>query len=527
MTARTSKNNDNFPLKESHPSSRENEVWEAYLDFCLAFFMELRDKYHFRLSADQLLHFLQIENIDITDEACVCTNMMMFFCHQQYECERFPEIFHRFYCSEKTEAAMRLKKLEKQQGAKAAASRNTFLQKPADSKAADQKVHFSLPNFKAERFFAQFELAEGICDYSSFLHAGFLNLYEDYISYYDTLDETDQKKLIGTLVFELQRFIRYCRRVLSDPEDFNRKALELAATFKMAGNREPGSKGHEEPEEEPDQEALKKQLEEERLRYQQLEDTRIPMAEDFTKKDIRLLTKRDMAQIEEYIRENAHKFKARISRNLKKPGKADFDYKTTVKEAFRTGMVPVELFYKNPRPRKTKIICLLDISPSCLSAATVLVHFLHQLEQVFHGGVEIYFFTDHTEKVSAQMRSRTVQDCITKILEDSKNTVSDYSEALESFNKNFYSDLTKDTIFLLLGDMRNNYKRYRKEALARIQTRVHGGHGKTILLNTDPKRRWYADDSVLFRAEKNLDEVYEVRTVADIIRFLCQLEPAN
>lgn len=507
-------------------AGQRTAIEEAYEDFCLSFFMELRDKYHYRLSADQLLHFLQIDSIDIADEASVCTNMMMFFCHQQYECEKFPEIFHHFYCSEKNEAAMRLKKLEKQQAGQTGENKNVFLQKPADSKVTDQKVHFSLPNFKAERFFAQFELQEGICDYSAFLHAGFLNLYEDYISYYDTLDETDQKKLIDTLVSELQRFIRYCRRVLDDPEDFNRKSLELAATFQMAGNRENGSHGNEAADAEPDGEELQKQLEEERLRYQELPDTRIPMAEDFTKKDIRLLTKHDMEQIESYIRENAHKFKARVSRNLKKPGKADFDCKTTVKEAFRTGMVPVELFYKNPRPRKTKIVCLLDISPSCLSAATVLVHFLHELGEVFHGGVEIYFFTDHAQKVSSEVRSRTVQDCITKIVADSKNTVSDYSEALESFNKNYYSDLTKDTIFLLLGDMRNNYKRYRKEALTKIQARVHGGHGKTILLNTDPKRRWYADDSVLRQASKSLDELYEVRTVEDIISFLCQLEPA-
>lgn len=509
------------------PTDRQRAaVHEAYEDFCLSFFIELRDNYHYSLSADQLLRFLKIEDIDIADENAVCTNMMMFFCHRQYECEKFPEIFHHFYCSEKNESAMRLKKLEKQQGGRAGENKNVFLQKPADSIAADQKVHFSLPNFKAERFFAQFELQEGICDYSAFLHAGFLNLYEDYISYYDTLDDTDRKKLIDTLVSELSRFIRYCKRVLDDAEDFNRKALELAATFKMAGNREQSSHGEEPSDEAPDEDELQKQLEEERLRFQELPDTRIPMSEDLTKKDIRLLTKHDMEQIAHYIRENAHKFKARVSRNLKKPGKADFDYKTTVKEAFRTGLVPVELFYKTPRPRKTKIVCLLDISPSCLSAATVLVHFLHQLGEAFHGGVEIYFFTDHAEKVSAEVRSRTVQDCVAKITADSKNTVSDYSEALESFNKNYYRDLTRDTIFLLLGDMRNNYKRYRKEALSKIQSRVHNGHGKTILLNTDPRRRWYADDSVLKKAEKNLDEIYEVRTVENIIRFLCQLEPA-
>jgi preprotein translocase subunit Sss1 len=308
-------------MNTAKTSADQAAIREAYEDFCLSFFMELRDKYHYRLSAQELLNFLQIEQIDLADETCVCTNMMMFFCHQQYECEKFPEIFHTFYCSEKNEAAMRLRKLEKQQGRTAGENRNAFLQKPTGHHVTDQKVHFSLPNFKAERFFAQFELQEGICDYSEFLHAGFLNLYEDYISYYDTLDDIDRKKLIDTLVSELQRFIHYCKRVLDDPEDFNRKSLELAATFQMAGNREAGAHGNEDSDEDLDEEALNQQIEEQRLHYQQLEDTRVPLAEDFTKKDIRLLTKHDMEQIEQYIRENAHKFKARVSRNLKKPGR--------------------------------------------------------------------------------------------------------------------------------------------------------------------------------------------------------------
>ncbi len=500
---------------------REGELWESYADLCLSFFMELRDHYGYKLSADQLLNFLKIDSIDIKDEESVCTNMMMFFCHQQYEAEKFPEIFHSFFCSEKTSALMRIKKLEKQQSRNAGENKNVFLQKDDTTGAKDQGVHFSLPNFKAERFFAQFELQEGICDYSAFLHAGFLNLYEDYFSYYDSLDETDREKLIDTLITELSRFITYCKHYADDAEDYNRKAVELAATFKLARNRESLS----DKADEMDEEELAEAIEKERLRYKEMDDNRVPMSSDFTKKDIKLLTKHDMEQIESYIRENAHKFKARVSRNLKKPGKSDFDYKQTVKEAFRTGMLPVGLYYKNPKPRKTKLVCLLDISPSCLSAATVLVHFLHQLSAVFRGGVEIYFFTDQTKKVSAEIRSRTVQECVSKIAEESKNTVSDYSAALESFDKNYFSDLTKDTIFIILGDFRNNYKRYRKETLARIQSRVHSGHGKTILLNTESKRRWYTDDSVLRKAEKSLDEMYEVRTVDDIIDFLCKLEP--
>ncbi|MCR5743260.1 MAG: VWA domain-containing protein [Lachnospiraceae bacterium] len=502
----------------------QNRITEDFEDMCLSFFMELRDRYHYRLSADQLLGFLNVlEDIDIADKDALCMNMQMFFCHRQYEADHFPEIFDRFFLSEKQSSARLIRRLEKEKDGHAGENRSVFISKNIKTALKDQKVHFSLPNFKAERFFAQFELLEGICDYSPFIHAGFLNLYDDYISYYETLDDEDRITLIDTLIGEINRFISYCKKTLDDPSDFNRKSLEISATFKMSGNRERGENGEEEGEEE-DEEELKRRLDEEKLRYQMLEDNRVPMAEDFTTKDIRLLTKHDMDQIERYIRENSYKFKARVNRNLKKPGLSQFDYKATVKQAFKTGMVPVELIYKNPKPRKVRIVCLLDISPSTIAASTILIHFLHSLGEVFHGGVEIYYFTDKTTKVTGEVRNRTVKDCINRIVSDSKNSVSDYSSAFESFNSEYFGDLSKDTVFLILGDMKNNYKRYRREPLRRIHDKVAAGRGKTILLNTDKKSHWYKDDSILRSAEASLDEVYEVRTVADIFNFLCELK---
>lgn len=487
---------------------------DHYEDFCLAFFMELRDKYHYRLSADQLLSFLKIsDNIDLTDEESLMLNMQMFFCHQISEISHFKDIFHAFYHSDEGQEAIKQAGIKKRAGA---VNKNVFLQKQRPGVTKTGITRESLPNFKCERFFAQYELINGICDYSSFIHAGFLNLYDDYIRYIEDIDDTEKNTIADTLHKELADFVSYCRKVLEDPSDFARKSQEVSSFFQvLASNQEDDTEDDDEEASVPEKDTTD---------FIPQNDNRIPLSSDFTKKDIRLLTKKDMEEIKKYIKENAHKLRGRVNRNLRKSGKSDFDPKKTVKDAFKTGMVPIYLSFKNPKPRKVRLVCLLDISPSCISAATVLMHLLHALETSFSGGVEIFSFTDGVKKITPMVRTHTIAECITKITTESKGTVSDYSSAFEYFNEQYSHEIRQNTIVLLLGDMRNNYRRFRKEGLVKLQTRVNAGSGKVVLLHTDPKRRWYKDDSILKTAEKNIDEIYEVKNVDDILHFLSVLE---
>ena len=183
-------------------------------------------------------------------------------------------------------------------------------------------------------------------------------------------------------------------------------------------------------------------------------------------------------------------------------------------------MVPVELCFKKAKPKKVKIVCLLDISPSAISAATVLINLLRCLSDVFPGGVEMYYFTDHTVKVTSEVRNRTVREAISRMQKDSAGSVSDYSTAFTSFLRDYGADLTWQTIFIILGDFRNNYRIYKKEPLRRIHERVSGSSGRVILLNTEKKNRWYRDDSVLKSAQDAIDEMHEVTCAQDIVRFL-------
>ncbi len=488
-------------------------ITEKYQDFCLSFYNELREKYGFKLSAQELLNFFKIsENIDITDENSVMENMKMFFCHTAEEVRLFPEIFKSFYYSEELGRKIENTIARKRAGHN---SKNVFLQKKQTSSVGAASLKLTPPDFKCERFFASFEMAEGICEYSSFIHAGFLNLYDDFARAAET--EYDPRGIVESINDDLLRFVSFCKKVLDDPLRFAAKAQEISAFFQMIIRKNDEEEESEEEKEEKtdDNEAVRGMID-------ILEDDRIPMAKDLCKKDLRLLTKKDIELIKRYISENAHKLKGRINRNQSSTGKREFDIKTTIKGSFKTGMIPIYLSFKEPGKRKVKIVCMLDISPSCISAASILIYLLHALESSFKG-MSVYSFADSANDITPMLRAETAESCISKMAEASKGSISDYTLAFESFNNVHFHEIKKNTVFLILGDMRNNYRRFKKEGLAKIHSKVISGRGKVILLNTDPKRRWYKDDSILKQAESSIDEIYEVRTVDDIIKFLSNL----
>lgn len=506
--------------------STYERIKESFFDLCLDFFMELRDTHHFRLSADALISFLNIcDDIDIADPEAVRANMEMFFCHRQSECDRFQDIFDSFFLR-RTETGLPMGQGKKRREGYAGANKNVFIGDMRSTALKDQKVSMSLPNFMAERFFARFEMDEGICDYSPFIHAAFLNLYDDFMSFVGEKDHEEQAKVADAIIGELSRFTSYCRRMMDDPADFCRKALEICGAVKMIVSEfdhtdEASAEGTDFSEEAPtgsDKQDALGHKEADAINTSQ--DMRTPRPTDLSKKDIRLLTRNDLIQIEKAIRENARKFRARISRSLSRPGHEEFDIKATVRSAFRTAMVPVELCFKKAKPKKVKIVCLLDISPSAMSAATVLINLLRCLSDVFPGGVEMYYFTDHTVKVTSEVRNRTVREAISRMQKDSAGSVSDYSSAFTSFLRDYGADLTRQTIFIILGDFRNNYRIYKKEPLRRIHERVSGSSGRVILLNTEKKNRWYRDDSVLKSAQDAIDEMHEATCAEDIVRFL-------
>ncbi len=518
---------------------QEKQILSQYEDLITGFFLYLRDTCHFHLSADRLCACLAAsKQADLTSEEEVMINMQMFFCSDAEEFCHFPDYFHTYYYGERASLVRKIRSLsqkldsleknssgpssadsgeeadQKQQSTRPQTA-NTFFQISPGEALHSDRLAMTLPSYEAERAFSAYEEKAGKVLYSGYLHAAFLNHYEDFLDHYHSLAEFAQNQMTQDLVRTLRRFDSYARKHLDGPERICAKTRELASFFSREGVRESDDDPGEMSEEE-----LKRRLEEAKLLYAAAPLHKLTKASDLAHKDLRLLTKRDLEIITEDIKKNANKFRARMKRRLSTSGQTLFDMPRTTREAFRTAMTPVRLYFKAPPQKQVNLVCLLDISPSCLTGATLLIHFLYQLVSLFHGRVKVFFFTDRARDVTEDLTSRTIPAIIKQAALDSSHTVSRYSEVFDGFFSNYGHVLRPGTQMMILGDMRNNYLPYAKKPLEQIADKIHQSRGRLWLLNPRPRKSWYSDDSLMAKTEQVFDGCFPVTCLAELSDFL-------
>lgn len=221
-----------------------------------------------------------------------------------------------------------------------------------------------------------------------------------------------------------------------------------------------------------------------------------------------------------YIKSNASKFRTKISRSMIQHKHQRFNYRKTMKESLKTFGIPLELYYEKPKVKKTKVVCILDVSGSCAKSSKLLLRFVYELSTVFKGGVYSYVFIKELEEVTNLFKQVELNEAIEEALKAVPRNYSDYYHALETFHENYLSEVDRHTIVLFLGDARNNKNQPGLEFLEEIQERAKA----TFWLNTEMKADWNQGDSVIGLYEPYMDEVYEILTTNDLIDFLEQFK---
>lgn len=236
-------------------------------------------------------------------------------------------------------------------------------------------------------------------------------------------------------------------------------------------------------------------------------------------KRLGLLKKAEQKQIEEYIRENAKKFRTRLSNKIKTKHKKKPDIHETCKAACATNGIPMDLKFTKPKKQKSKLVMFLDISGSCCNASKLLLTFMHQMKSVFPDGCEIFVFVNSLYDVSSLfMESNSAEDFINKVFEvvPVKGVYSNYFMPLEAFYKEYFSKLTKDSIVIFMGDARNNKNETGEDYVKAIARKAK----KAYWLNTEGKSCWNTYDSIINVYGQYMDDVREVLTTADVLNFL-------
>ena len=237
---------------------------------------------------------------------------------------------------------------------------------------------------------------------------------------------------------------------------------------------------------------------------------------DLLNSDIEKLNDKQYETLTEVIKANASRFRTKISRAMIKHKSKKFNYKKTMQNSLKTSGIPIELYYEKPKVKKTKIVCILDVSGSCAKSSKLLLRFIYELSNVFKGGVQSYAFVKDLADISDYFVNYHIDDAIEQSLKSVPRTYSDYYTALKTFNNLYLGEVDKNTIVIFLGDARNNKNESGTEFLSNIQRKAK----TTIWLNTEEKPKWDVNDSIIGLYSEYMSDVREILTTNDIVKFL-------
>jgi uncharacterized protein with von Willebrand factor type A (vWA) domain len=257
-----------------------------------------------------------------------------------------------------------------------------------------------------------------------------------------------------------------------------------------------------------EQRAGEKELERQAMR-------RLAQRKALASKPFRDMDPLDVEKLDDLVAELARRFRLRFARRVRRANRGRLDVRRTVRRALSRGGVPIELLLKKPRPRKSNLVALVDLSYSTATAAQFLLALLVPARSFFRR-VDLFGYVDAPVEISVEnghIIPHTALDL---------NARSDFGNVLCRLVERQQLGLGRNTILLILGDARNNRRPPRADVLAKLQKDVRA----VVWLNPEPEERWDSGDSVMRNYAPCTDlllAAWNVETLAVALRRLARL----
>lgn len=236
-------------------------------------------------------------------------------------------------------------------------------------------------------------------------------------------------------------------------------------------------------------------------------------------KKFKQLSDKEKADIYNYIKKNLLKFKTKMNRNINTLSKIQINMQETIKNACKTGGIPLQLAFNKPTRSKSDLMLILDVSGSCKEASEMMLTFMYMLKDLFPRGCKTYAFIDNLYDVSAIMESENLEKTIETVLSSIPRNYSNYYRPLKSMWLEHRKDITKNSMVVFIGDARNNQNPHGTEYLKDISRKAKSCYW----LNTETMDKWGHADSLAYEYAEYA-KMYETTTVRDIIDVLNEMK---
>jgi uncharacterized protein with von Willebrand factor type A (vWA) domain len=244
---------------------------------------------------------------------------------------------------------------------------------------------------------------------------------------------------------------------------------------------------------------------------------RKPLPEDI---DFMHASREEMAQLQKSIYPLTRALAARLAQRRKRRNRGTLDFRKTVRHSLSYGGVPVEPFFKHPKPHKPEIMVVADISGSVASFARFTLQFVYAMQSEF-SRVRSWVFIDGIDEVTRFFEeSDDIGEAVHRVNTEADvvwvDGHSDYGHAFEVWHREFLGEVTKKTSVIILGDARNNYHAPQAWTLKEIRDRAR----RLYWLDPEPRGYWDTGDSIVSEYGKYTDGVFECRNLRQLQRFV-------
>lgn len=163
----------------------------------------------------------------------------------------------------------------------------------------------------------------------------------------------------------------------------------------------------------------------------------------------------DLAALEELASRLLRRASQRLSRRLSRSNIAGpLDIRRTVRSSIARGGEPFALHYRQRKPRKTRLVLLLDISGSMNFYSSFFVRFAYALQARIRM-VHTFLFSTNLVEISDLLRTHDLNDALSRLAQHAAGWAGGtrIGESLRQFgDAHGRKLLTRDTVFMILSD---------------------------------------------------------------------------
>jgi uncharacterized protein len=224
------------------------------------------------------------------------------------------------------------------------------------------------------------------------------------------------------------------------------------------------------------------------------------------------LSEKDMEVLRKEVKRLANMLRTRMALRQKRAKSGQLDAKATIRANLKHGNVPISI-KRRDHTMKPKVVAVCDISTSMRPASELMLNLLYAVQDQI-SKTHAFAFIDDLEYISPDFESKeahiAVKEVMNRMPSGYYNT--DLGCSLETFVKEFLDLVDSRTIFIIVGDGRNNYNDPRQDLFTMLSRRSR----RTIWLNPEAPSLWGTGDSDMLKYAAHCTSIYQVSNLAEL-----------